>query len=63
MTHGSLTIEPNARVNLITGVNGSGKSSIFQAIVIGLGGTAADTKRATNQKINQQSFVEGQNQG
>lgn len=37
MTHGSLTIEPNARVNLITGVNGSGKSSILQAIVIGLG--------------------------
>ena len=37
MTHGFLEIHPNARVNLITGVNGSGKSSILQAIVIGLG--------------------------
>ena len=29
--------KPNPRVNLITGANGSGKSSILQAIVIGLG--------------------------
>ena len=37
MTHEKFEWEPCARVNLITGVNGSGKSTILQAIVIGLG--------------------------
>ena len=37
MNHGELEFEPGSKVNMITGVNGAGKSSIFQAIVIGLG--------------------------
>ena len=37
MTHQEFDWIPCARVNLITGVNGAGKSSILQAIVIGLG--------------------------
>ena len=37
MTHQEFDWFPSARVNLITGVNGAGKSSILQAIVVGLG--------------------------
>ena len=39
MTHAKFELEPNAKVNLITGENGAGKSSILQAIVVGLGKT------------------------
>ena len=41
MTHSEFDWTPSARVNLITGVNGAGKSSILQAIVIGLGNMKA----------------------
>lgn len=37
MTHERLSLTPGHRVNLITGKNGSGKSAILQAIVLGLG--------------------------
>ena len=37
MSHNLFEIEPGHRVNIITGVNGAGKSAILQAIVIALG--------------------------
>ena len=37
MCHASLVMEPGPAVNVITGRNGAGKSSILQALVIGLG--------------------------
>ena len=37
MTHANFDWHPGPRINLITGVNGAGKSSILQAIVLGLG--------------------------
>ena len=37
MCHASLVMEPGPAVNIITGRNGAGKSSILQALIIGLG--------------------------
>ena len=37
MCHSRLVFEPGPAVNSITGRNGAGKSSILQALVIGLG--------------------------
>ena len=37
MIHSSFKWEPGPKVNIITGVNGAGKSTILQAFVIGLG--------------------------
>ena len=45
MCHEHLVYHPGPCVNLITGRNGSGKSSIFQAIVLGLGGTSKQAER------------------
>merc|ERR1712079_962382 len=45
MNHCKLDWSPIGQVNIITGANGAGKSSILQAIVIGLGGSAKYTKR------------------
>ena len=37
MTHQSIVIEPNPKINILSGVNGSGKSSILLGISVGLG--------------------------
>ena len=37
MIHSSFEWKPGPKVNIITGVNGAGKSTIMQAFVIGLG--------------------------
>ena len=41
----SLTGKPNKNVNFVTGVNGSGKSSILQGLVLGLLADSKHTKR------------------
>jgi len=38
MVHSEFEWEPNNQVNFVTGVNGSGKSSVLQALVLGLNG-------------------------
>ncbi len=47
MNHARLDLPLSPRVNVITGRNGAGKSSVLQAIVLALGGDARQTKRAT----------------
>ena len=37
MTHQSFDMEPHPKINIISGVNGSGKSSILLGIAVGLG--------------------------
>ncbi|KAF8789097.1 Structural maintenance of chromosomes protein 5 like protein [Argiope bruennichi] len=46
MTYDDLEIKPNKGLNLIIGLNGSGKSSIMAAICLGLGGKPTFTGRA-----------------
>ncbi len=48
MNHAELDLKLSPGVNVITGLNGAGKSSILQAIVLGLGAAAKDTKRGRN---------------
>ena len=43
MVHAKLDCEFGPRVNIITGVNGAGKSSVFQAIPLGLGNVKKET--------------------
>lgn len=50
MCHENLVINFNRRVNYLIGSNGSGKSAIITAIVIGLGGRASDTNRSDSIK-------------
>jgi len=45
MCHDELDWEPNRHVNFVTGVNGSGKSSILQGLVLGLLAESKHTKR------------------
>jgi len=45
MCHSNLTWEPNHRVNFVTGMNGSGKSSVLQGLVLGLLGESKHIKR------------------
>ena len=45
MCHEKLDWEPNKNINFLTGVNGSGKSSVLQGLVLGLLGDTKQTKR------------------
>ncbi|CAK1601616.1 unnamed protein product [Parnassius mnemosyne] len=46
--HDNLEINLNRNVNFIVGRNGSGKSAILTALVVGLGGRASATNRGNN---------------
>ncbi|CAB3240158.1 unnamed protein product [Arctia plantaginis] len=46
--HGNLEVQLNRNVNFIVGRNGSGKSAILTALVVGLGGRASATNRGSN---------------
>ncbi|XP_053622170.1 structural maintenance of chromosomes protein 6 [Plodia interpunctella] len=46
--HDNLEVNLNRNVNFIVGRNGSGKSAILTALVVGLGGRASATNRGTN---------------
>ncbi|XP_045511314.1 structural maintenance of chromosomes protein 6 [Colias croceus] len=46
--HDNLEISFNRNVNFIVGRNGSGKSAILTALIVGLGGRAAATNRGSN---------------
>ncbi|XP_037298719.1 structural maintenance of chromosomes protein 6 [Manduca sexta] len=46
--HENLEINLNPNVNFIVGRNGSGKSALLSALVVGLGGRAADTNRGSS---------------
>lgn len=48
----------NERVNLLVGNNGSGKSAILTALVVGLGCKASATNRSSNIKRKNESLVE-----
>nr|XP_049691976.1 structural maintenance of chromosomes protein 6 isoform X2 [Helicoverpa armigera]XP_049692587.1 structural maintenance of chromosomes protein 6-like isoform X2 [Helicoverpa armigera] len=46
--HDNLEVNLNRNVNFIVGRNGSGKSAILTALVVGLGGRASATNRGSN---------------
>ncbi|XP_011505579.1 PREDICTED: structural maintenance of chromosomes protein 5 [Ceratosolen solmsi marchali] len=48
VTYDSVVIKPGKNLNLIIGANGTGKSTIVSAIVLGLGGNPKVIGRATN---------------
>ena len=48
MCHESFHMKFNPEVNFISGKNGSGKSAILTAIIVGLGGKAIATSRGKN---------------
>lgn len=48
MCHSNLIIEFNKNVNLLIGNNGSGKSAILTALIVGLGSKSSATSRCTN---------------
>ncbi|KAG4076078.1 hypothetical protein HA402_011424 [Bradysia odoriphaga] len=48
MCHSNLVIEFNKNVNLLIGNNGSGKSAILTALIVGLGSKSSATSRCTN---------------
>lgn len=48
MCHSSLEIDFNSNVNYVIGRNGSGKSAILTALIVGLGGKANATNRGTS---------------
>ncbi|XP_065365152.1 structural maintenance of chromosomes protein 6 [Calliphora vicina] len=50
MCHSNLVIDFHSRVNFLVGNNGSGKSAILAALVLGLGGKAKDTNRSSSVK-------------
>lgn len=48
MCHSNLVIDFNKNVNLLVGNNGSGKSAILTALIVGLGSKSSATSRCTN---------------
>lgn len=52
MCHSNLKVEFNTRTNLLVGQNGSGKSAILTALIIGLGSKANATNRSSSIKGN-----------
>lgn len=50
MCHSNLTVDFNPRTNLLIGQNGSGKSAILTALIIGLGSKANATNRSSSIK-------------
>ncbi|XP_061389383.1 structural maintenance of chromosomes protein 6 [Musca vetustissima] len=50
MCHSNLIVEFHSRVNFLVGSNGSGKSAILAALVLGLGGSAKTTNRSRSAK-------------
>ncbi|CAL1548056.1 unnamed protein product [Lymnaea stagnalis] len=50
MCHNHLEVVPGSHVNFVVGRNGSGKSAIVTALVVGLGGKASVTSRGTSIK-------------
>lgn len=48
MCHSHLNIEFNKNANLLIGNNGSGKSAILTALIVGLGSKSSATQRCTN---------------
>lgn len=50
MCHSRLTLRFTSSVNFVVGHNGSGKSAILTALIIGLGGKASSTSRGTSLK-------------
>ncbi|XP_033121224.1 structural maintenance of chromosomes protein 6-like [Anneissia japonica] len=61
MCHGHLDFSFGPNVNFVVGSNGSGKSAVLTALVVGLGGKATITGRGTSMKNfvkNQKSYAE-----
>lgn len=50
MCHANLRIDFGKRINFLLGTNGSGKSAIMAALVLGLGGSARTTYRSRSIK-------------
>lgn len=50
MCHENLTVEFNSQANLLIGKNGSGKSAVLTALIIGLGCKANATNRSSSIK-------------
>lgn len=50
MCHENLKVDFNRHANLLVGQNGSGKSAILTALIVGLGSRANATNRCNNIK-------------
>lgn len=50
MCHSNFKVELNKNINVLVGLNGSGKSAILTALAIGLGSKATSTSRSTSLK-------------
>lgn len=50
MCHSNLVVDFNQRTNLLVGNNGSGKSAVITALIIGLGAKASTTNRSKSIK-------------
>jgi structural maintenance of chromosomes protein 6 len=50
MCHSNMLVDFNKRVNLLVGNNGSGKSAVLTALIVGLGSSASVTNRSNSLK-------------